>query len=72
MLAVVPVSAQVDAKKPFDVWALQRIARVSEPQLSPDGYYALIYSLPLAEGIAHIGHLFPILEGGALVIPPKL
>ena len=24
-------------KKPFDIWALQRISRVSQPELSPDG-----------------------------------
>ena len=37
LLGVFPAGAQFDVKKPFDVWALQRIARVSEPHLSPDG-----------------------------------
>lgn len=29
--------AQSDAKRPFDVWALQRLMRLSEARLSPDG-----------------------------------
>lgn len=36
LLAAVPLAGQLQ-KKPFDVWALHRVARVSDPQLSPDG-----------------------------------
>ncbi|MCB9384759.1 MAG: S9 family peptidase [Bryobacterales bacterium] len=36
LLACIPLAAQT-AKRPFDVYALQRVVRVSDPQLSPDG-----------------------------------
>ena len=36
LLACLPLAAQ-QAKRPFDVYALQRTVRVSDPQLAPDG-----------------------------------
>jgi dipeptidyl aminopeptidase/acylaminoacyl peptidase len=36
VLALAPLAAQ-STKRPFDVYALQRAIRVSDPQLSPDG-----------------------------------
>ena len=62
------VLAQPAAKKPFDVWALQRLVRVSDARLSPDGSTVAfvgaraslanneiekhIYTIPLAGGKA--------------------
>jgi len=37
LLASALLPAQTEAGKPFDIWALQRITRISDPQLSPDG-----------------------------------
>jgi len=37
LASVLPATAQDETSKPFDVWALQRALRVSDPQLSPDG-----------------------------------
>lgn len=40
LLSAVALAAQTPsptAKKPFDVYALQQVARISDPQLSPDG-----------------------------------
>ncbi len=64
---VLPVSAQLDATKPFDVWALQRIARVSEPQLSPDGStLAFVVERVLLSDNRKEKHIYTVpLEGGA-------
>ncbi len=37
LLLLSTLSAQAQAQKPFDVWALHRLVRISDPQLSPDG-----------------------------------
>ena len=37
ILLTVPLAGQQPAKKPFDAYALTRLVRVSDPQLSPDG-----------------------------------
>ena len=37
LVAAPPASPQEENKKPFDVWALQRVSRITDPQLSPDG-----------------------------------
>ncbi len=37
VLLVLAVAAPVFAQKPFDVDALLQLARVSDPQVSPDG-----------------------------------
>lgn len=37
LAAAPPASPQDENKKPFDVWALQRVSRITDPQLSPDG-----------------------------------
>ena len=41
LLSAAALAAQTPspaAKKPFDVYALQQVARISDPQLSPDGF----------------------------------
>ena len=37
LLSAVAATGQTPPKKPFDVWALHRAVRISDPQLSPDG-----------------------------------
>lgn len=37
LLLSAPLPAQTESGQPFDIWALQRITRISDPQLSPDG-----------------------------------
>jgi dipeptidyl aminopeptidase/acylaminoacyl peptidase len=37
LLLSAPLLAQTESGQPFDIWALQRITRISDPQLSPDG-----------------------------------
>jgi dipeptidyl aminopeptidase/acylaminoacyl peptidase len=66
VLFCLPVAGQQPPKKPFDAYALARLVRVSDPQLSPDGSTlafvaqrvyisdnkkeSQIYTLPLAGG----------------------
>ena len=37
LLLSAPLPAQTESGQAFDIWALQRITRISDPQLSPDG-----------------------------------
>ena len=62
----VPLSAQVAAKKPFDIWALQRVARISDPQLSPDGStLAFVVEKVLLSENSKRKHIYTVpVEGG--------
>lgn len=66
ILACVPLSAQVAAKKPFDIWALQRVARISDPQLSPDGAtLAFVVEKVVLSDNAKRKHIYTVaVEGG--------
>ena len=69
ILFALPLAGQQAAKKPFDAYALSRLVRVSDPQLSPDGLTLAfvaervylsdnkkekhIYTMPLSGGEPH-------------------
>ena len=66
VLVCAPLAAQTAAKKPFDIWALQRVARISDPQLSPDGAtLAFVVEKALLSENAKRKHIYTVsVEGG--------
>lgn len=55
----------VPGKKPFDVYALQQVARVSDPQLSPDGLWvAFVVDRVFLSDNRKEKHIFLVSTGG--------
>ena len=65
-LLSVPLFSQ-QPKKPFDVWALHRLARISDPQLSPDGStVAFVVTKAYISDNAKEKHIYTIsVDGGS-------